>query len=293
MTARFAIATAAYPTSPIFIEQFFDGVQAAAQKFEKVKLVVASERGVKLPPVPAGVELGLHHATESATPAGLRRLMIEAARQSTAEIVVFCDFDDRLLPESFDRHTDALASADISYGPMELMDERGSPLGDSFPKAAAMPAEISNSAALLGRNFMGFSNTAVRRSAITQVSAAIPEDLVAADWWFFTMLLSSGRRAKQAQGAVANYRVYAQNMLGSAPAKTPEDLLRRAKIVERHYAAVGDKVDVAAHKRTLSKLINCIERDAAAGARIVSQLPRNFGAWFEDVAAACRLAESI
>jgi hypothetical protein len=290
---KFAIATAAYPTRPVFVAQFIQGVADAAGT-RPVQLVMAVEQGFDvasmLPPRPTNVALDLRPATRATTPAGLRRLMIDAVRESNSEIAVFCDFDDRLAPAALDLHAGALASADMSYGEMRIVDEVGRPLGGNFPRASSMPDQLDKVDPLLSRNFMGFSNTAVRCNALS-ASLAIPDDLVAADWWFFTMLLATGRRGGRTASAVADYRTYSQNVLGANASNSIEVLRKRAEIAQRHYAAVSGMIDTTKQSQAVTRLLEAIDRGVDACAQLVAALPHDSGAWFEDVEHACALLE--
>lgn len=291
MRTRFAVATAAYPTNLDFIAQFVQGLEFAARKHDKVRLVVVSEYGFDaatvFDPLPAGLILDVRAAPGPTSPAGLRRLMIEACRQSDAENVVFCDFDDWLLPDALDLHGRALENADISYGSQVLVNEKGESLNREFPDCANLPAEVDGPSAVRAHNFMGFSNTAVRQDALAQSSIAIPEHLAAPDWWFYTMLLASGCRARRA-AAVTSYRVYAQSVLGAKAATSVAMLHQRAKIAGRHYAAIGGVVDVTPEQEMVSRLLALIENDPEAADEIVAKLPPNV-AWFDDVSTACAM----
>ena len=217
--------------------------------------------------------------------------MIEAARQSDSEFVVFCDFDDALLPDALALHARALEGADISFGPMILMDEKSEPLGREFPERDALPHEIEGPSALLSRNVMGFSNTAARRAVLAKANIAIPDGLAAADWWFFTMLLISGCRARRTAAAVANYRVYAQNTLSADAAKNVATLRQRALMAAGYYAAIGGFVDVTSEQAAVSGLLTRIEKDPDGVADLMVRLPATMDAWFGDVSAVSRMVE--
>jgi len=297
VSPRFTVATAAYPINPDFVARFVQGVGVATLGHERVRLVVAVEHGFDaakaLHRLPVGVTLELRPAQGSTSPAGLRRLMIESVRQSDSEIVVFCDFDDCLLPNALTLHAQALENVDVSFGPMILMNEKSEPLGREFPESGALPDEIEGPLALRSRNFMGFSNTAVRRAALAKANIAIPNNLAAVDWWFFTMLLVSGCQARRTAAPVANYRVYAQNTLGAGAADSIAMLRERAGIVGLHYAAISDVVNVTSEQAAVSRLLTQIENDPESVAKLVAQLPRTVGAWFDDVSAVCRMVETV
>ena len=78
------------------------------------------------------------------TPAGVRGAMLTAGQASGADILVFIDMDDVIAPQGLDRHLDALARADFSYGDLELIDARGHRLGRRFFDHARVPDRVED-----------------------------------------------------------------------------------------------------------------------------------------------------
>jgi len=292
--ARFAICSAAYPTKPAFVAAFRAGIEDAVRGAAEVRLVLAVEHGfdvgMVLRDLPANAKPDCVPAPAGTTPAGMRRIMIETAAQVEADILVFADFDDRLLPDSLALHAAALEKAEISYGDLELIDAEGRPLGRRFFDGAEIPEAVEGPEALLDRNFMGFTNTAVRRGTISARACRLPGDLVAVDWWFFTMLLAEGYRARRTAGSVARYRIHADNTLGAAAAANVAALRQRAAMAKRHYAAIAESVDVRSRLRVVGKLLAALDRDPEGATAFLPGLRRRPSVWFDDVARAAAAA---
>jgi hypothetical protein len=219
--------------------------------------------------------------------------MLDAAAASDADIVVFADFDDRLLPDALRLHADALDEADISYGDMVLIDGAGQPLDSNFFDGAAIPKDVGGPAAIAERNFLGFGNTAVRRAALARAALSMPDDAMPADWWLFTMLLSGGLKGRRTDAPVALYRSHGASTLGAAPATTLTVLRRRAAMALNHHRQLDARVDVSAACRAVERLVDYIDRDHRAWSMLSPVLVDCPGVWFEDVARASRAVAKI
>jgi hypothetical protein len=225
------------------------------------------------------------------TPAGVRRAMLAAGQASGADVLVFIDMDDLIAPGALASHLDALREAEFSYGDMDLIDSAGRPLGRRFFDDAGVPGEVDNVAAISDRNFLGFSNTAVRASRIAPVALTVPEDVVAADWWFYTMLLLGGLHGKKTAAPVAAYRIHDANTLGAGAPRTATDAIGQTAAMLRHYRAFSAHPGLGARaaetEQVLAKLRSASEQE------LTSQLGASDdegGAWFEGIA---RIAENL
>jgi hypothetical protein len=293
---RFAVCSAAYPEAPAFVRDFFAGVERAARGHPETELILAVEHGYEaldalardqVPHLP----FRACYAEGRTTAAGLRRRMLEAAAASDADIVVFADFDDRLEPEALGLHAKALAQAEISYGDMRLADAEGRPLARNFFDGADIPDGIAGPDALVGRNFLGFGNTAMRRDALAQARLAVPDDAMPADWWVFTLLLSGGLKARRTDAAVSMYRCHSNSTLGASPSATAATLRRRAAMALDHYARLGARLDAGGARRAAERLVRFLDRGEGSFAALAPALKDCPAVWFEDVARAGRAVE--
>jgi hypothetical protein len=65
---------------------------------------------------------------------------------------------------------------------------------------------------IISRNIFGLSNTAVRFSKISDIH--FNEELLAVDWWFFSILLQRGFNAVFTNETISYYRQYSANTIG-------------------------------------------------------------------------------
>lgn len=291
---KIAICAALYEAGRPFLAGFVEALCAAAAGHEVVFVAAVDglrDAGEALADLAERLEIITVDVPAGHTPAGVRRAMLEAGRASGAEVLVFADMDDLIAPGALDMHLDVLRDADFSYGDMDLIDATGRALGRRFFDDAGVPAEVDNVTTISDRNFLGFSNTAVRTSRIAPVALSVPEDVVAADWWFYTMLLLGGLSGKKTAGLVASYRIHDANTLGAGAPRTATDAIGQTEAMLRHYRAFSAHPALRARaevtEQVLANLRNAPEQE------LTEQLDAagdDGGAWFEGIG---RIAENL
>jgi len=181
-------------------------------------------------------------------------------------------------------HGEALSAADISFGDLRLINARGEEIGSRFFDQADVPWQFAGADTIQSRNFLGLSNTALRRSAISDSALAIPDNVVAADWWLFTTLLLSGRKAQRVPGSVADYRIYGANELGAGAPTSRAELRHVIDIALRHYRAFPAVPELALRRVRLEALADEVagwsSHDLAIALSASSGRP---GVWFESL----------
>jgi len=285
---KIAICAALYEAGRPFLAEFTDAVAAAAAGHDA--MFVAAVDGLQdadtaLAGLAARLDVRTVEVAAGHTPAGVRRAMLGAGQASGADVLVFIDMDDRIAPGAVNCHLAAVKEAEFSYGDMDLIDGCGRPLGRRFFDGARVPDTVDNVSAISDRNFLGFSNTAVRASRIAPVALTVPEDVVAADWWFYTMLLLGGLSGRKTAAPVAAYRIYDANTLGAGAPLSATAAIGQTEAMLRHYRAfsahpaLGPRA--AKTEQMLAKLQNVPEQELAAR---LGAAAGPHGAWFEDIA---------
>lgn len=284
MTA-FAICTALYEAGRPYLTAYSSGLRAAVRGVDATLVLAVDDFEVSQPVIEelrSICPVSVVNAPEGATPARVRRCLIAAGLDSGADALVFADIDDVLAANATGLHAEALETAQISYGDLELIDAEGEYLRRRFFDDAGISWRIDDAAAIAGRNFLGLSNTAVRTDAIPDEALHIPADVVAADWWLFTTLLRGGRRARRTSAPVGAYRLYGGNTLGAGVPTNRVELQRAIDIALRHYRAFPATPDLATRYARLETLShNLSGLDDARLAVILSDMAGRPGVWFE------------
>jgi hypothetical protein len=274
------IATCAYEAARPHLSAWIDGAVAAGQGRNDIGALVVVDRLQS--PAAAFARLSDAMNVQFIDPpalisiAGARELMLKAAYASSASVIAFCDADDVLMATALEQHDRVLVSSDISVGDLMPVDLNGQPLeaclfGDELPNTitAGDLAEV---------NFCGFSNTAVRRDALSSIVRDSLPELTAVDWWVFTRLVGSGARARGDHGVVVKYRQHADNILSGFAATTLETAQRRLRIAADHYRALGTSSSVIR-----ANAAQALADDVRLGS-ILAEDRYPSRAWFSDVA---------
>ncbi len=291
-----AVCTSLYEAGRPYLDAFIQGVRSACEGHDVT--LVAAIHGLRDPvtslaPANDFATVMIERVPLTKSIAAVRQSMLLAAAKCDVEFLILNDMDDFLLPGAVTAHASALLDADFSYGDMVHIDASGAQRDQTFFQDCGVPVALageSGLAAILGRNFLGFSNTAMRRHCVDPLWLDIPDDLVAVDWWFFTMLLQQGYRGAKAEAAVTGYRTYDGNILGGIPNSDPRAVWRRIDINRRHCAAFAAGPVYEARRNMLDRLATWIEREGDQAASEIEAACGEPGVWFDDIA---RLAERV
>jgi hypothetical protein len=253
-----AVCTAVYPAGIVFFEAYCRGLRQAIDAFDGGVRVLLLCDDVGPGDVLAntgdleGVTIDLLSSSGGGA-AVVRREMLCAAASMPVDAVACFDMDDIPLEDGLNQHWAALDRAEVSFGDMHLIDAAGVEFSDSFFSGAGVPLEVHSLSDLLDRNFLGFTNTAVRRAQVHDSATSIPDDVIAADWWFYSHLIAGGSVARKTDDDVVAYRTHEASTLGGKAPADVSTLKRQCEIMNRHYARLekNAEVDAAASRMRL------------------------------------------
>jgi len=275
------ICTACFPVAPGVAADYRAGV---ADQGRGVQQLLVCEDGTDPSPFDAGGAC-IVRAPAGARGSRLREALFHAiAAAPSTDAVLLADCDDRMLPGAAERFLEALQTADIAAAEMEITDLAGRALGRRFFDGVDVPERTADADALARRNWMGLTNTAVRREAVEWAALSVPGPVAAVDWWLFATLMGRGLTATCVRTPVTRYRSNPSGTLGYGPARSVETLQRRLGLVADHQTALlGRPTPEIEALQTLA-----LRRSPAIG-RALSDLPET-GVWYEDV---FRLADRL
>ena len=286
---RILVCSVVYEAARPFLADFSRGLIEAAAGRKDAEALILSD-GLTAPEaifaaVTDAMTARIDQTPGGLSPAAIRRRLIETARRSEAEILVFADCDDMLTADALEAHRAALDDADFSYGDQILTDAALRPSGRNLYRDWDVPARVTDPDSLRDGNFVGFSGAAVRRTRLSEAACALPDEVIAADWWVFTRLLMDGRRGARTETPVTRYRQHAGNIQGATPSAEFEAVLRRCQIVRRHAAALpGFEARAAAVER----LAQAIESDPEGMRPAILKACAEPRPWYADIAILAR-----
>lgn len=148
--------------------------------------------------------------------AGLDKVLAMGYKQ-----VIFGDFDDCFAPDRVAKIKTLLRDWDIVVNDVNLFGDRDEERYFSRRLKDGFRIRIED---ILTKNFMGFSNTAVRAECLKGIVLA---DTVAVDWYLFSRLLLKGARAVFCAEPLTYYRQHSGNIASFAGDGNKKDEVKR------------------------------------------------------------------
>lgn len=207
---KVALFTVFYPGAETYIGEFFDSV--LDQTYKDFDLIIVND-GYKdkklssLCPNLSVVEL-----RGDATISGNRAIGINYAIDKDYNYLFLCDVDDYMHPARVEHVLRSFGNNDIIVNDLDIVGtDRKLIVKDYFQKSISANT-ILDKDFVKDKNIFGFSNSALKVSALSKVS--FPTDLKVVDWYFFTQLLNEGLKAQFLDESLTEYRQHSKNLIG-------------------------------------------------------------------------------
>lgn len=207
---KVALFTVFYPGAETYIGEFFDSV--LDQTYKDFDLIIVND-GYKdkklssLCPNLSVVEL-----RGDATISGNRAIGINYAIDKNYNYLFLCDVDDYMHPARVEHVLRSFGNNDIIVNDLDIVGtDRKLIVKDYFQKSISANT-ILDKDFVKDKNVFGFSNSALKVSALSKVS--FPTDLKVVDWYFFTQLLNEGLKAQFLDESLTEYRQHSKNLIG-------------------------------------------------------------------------------
>lgn len=180
-------------------------------------------------------------------PAENRQIGINYCIESGYDYLIFGDSDDTFSKNRVEQSINLLKECDVVVNDLTLF-EKDSILEENYLTNRLKNNQVINFENIKSKNILGLSNTAIRLSKIERI--VIPKELIAVDWYLFSLLLLQGKKAIFTNEAITYYRQYAGNLVGLK--ELDEKSYKRGWQVKRvHYQALSkitDKVKIECDK---------------------------------------------
>ena len=89
------------------------------------------------------------------------------------------------------------------------------------------------------KNCLGFGNTAIRTDILTDEDLTLPDNIIAADWAFYTRILKRGHKAVFTDDTHINYRQHNNNTAGPRRMDMAQ-IIRGIDVKIQHYTYFND-----------------------------------------------------
>ena len=230
-----AFFTTIYPGVEPFLGEFVDSLNRQTDgDFTLVVISDESPEGRKL--IESSCERPLKVlATSGMSPAGNRRRGIEFCRQHFDKII-FGDCDDYFAPNRVKVAIDLLGDFDLVVNDIDLVDEDSTIIEPAYWTQRLASETEFDDRFLIDRNLAGFTNTALRASALPK-DLKVPDSTVAVDWYYFYRSLQGGNRGVFTRKTSTSYRQHGANTIGLGDLNK-ERIERSLEVKLAHYESL-------------------------------------------------------
>lgn len=176
-----------------------------------------------------------HELEGNYTPAQIREIAIKGIKDKY-NYLIFTDADDYFSSNRIEKSIRVLQNYDFCYNDMILVNDKGKRLSDTTYFAKKNNPKIINSFnQLVNKNFCGLSNTAINLKTINLDFLLIPQNLIAVDWWIFSLLSMKGYKGYYLDDAYTYYRQHESNTVGGLCNTNEKHLLRGLHVKKEQY----------------------------------------------------------
>jgi len=232
MKKKVAVLTTIFPMKQTYLMDFFKSLQLQSEK--KFDIVVVNDGYTNLKSLTRcfGM-LRIIELKHRQTPAKNREFGINYCLEAGYDVIVFGDSDD-----FFDRHRvrcslRGLHYCDIVINDMVLVDNHKKALDKNYLSRRIEDRQRIDRTYIKEKNIFGLSNTAINTKKIKHI--ILPSNLVAVDWYLFSVLLYDKRVALFLQRPLTFYRQYCDNTVGIGSQANQKKLDHIISVKRVHY----------------------------------------------------------
>lgn len=167
------------------------------------------------------------------TPAEIRMLGIKYAIENDYKYVIFSDTDDYFSLNRISASINKLEKYDFVFNELYLVNEKKVITQKSYYNNMIKKIEYTNYLEIIDRNLFGLGNTAVKVNTLKDLF--IPKEIIAVDWWVFSILLLNKCKGGFIKEAITYYRQYTNNFIGINKKLNKNILQKGLKTKQIHY----------------------------------------------------------
>lgn len=234
-----AFLSTIFPMNEQYLLDFFDSLQE--QTYKDFDIVVVNDRYENFEKIKTmyNSTLSIIELKYSNTPAKNREYGINYCIDEGYDILIFGDSDDYFENNRVEKSLELLKECDIVVNDLSLFNESGV-YEEKYLSHRLDNLEVIDFEFIKDKNIFGLSNTAIKLKGMGKT--VIPDDLIAVDWYLFSILLRDGKRAICTNETVSYYRQHEENIVGFK--KFDEASFKKGVEVKmKHYKALNKKND--------------------------------------------------
>jgi len=210
MNKKVSIFTTIFPMKEEYIIAFFDSL--ISQTYSNFDIIVVNDGFLNFSRIKDIYKrLNIIELPYSNTIGKNREYGINYCIEKEYDILIFGDMDDYFEKNRVEKSLEFLKGADIVVNDLNLFDKNGIFKYKYISNRLENKSEISIDF-IKDKNIFGLSNSAISLKFFDNIT--IPDNLIAVDWYIFTLFLLEGKKAIFTNETVTYYRQYEDNIVG-------------------------------------------------------------------------------
>jgi sugar O-acyltransferase (sialic acid O-acetyltransferase NeuD family) len=238
---KISFLTTVFPTELNYITDFFESL--SKQSFKWFDIIILNDGYNNFIDIKKKYHyLNIIELPAAGSIAKNRQVLIQYSKVNNYDIAIFGDIDDTFSEDRVEKSIKALKSADVIVNELTSIKD-GCIIDENIYSRRLLDQQIVHFDFIKDKNIFGMSNTAVNLKVVPLSLIQFSDELIAVDWFFFSLLLLKGLKAIFISGAVTYYRQHDSNTVGIGSV-TQESINKALKVKHLHYLYMQDKADV-------------------------------------------------
>lgn len=167
------------------------------------------------------------------TPAEIRMSGIKHAIENDYKYVIFSDTDDYISLNRISVSINKLEKYDFVFNELYLINEKKDVIQRSYYNNILKKVEYTSYLEIINGNLFGLGNAAVKVNKLKELF--IPKEIIAVDWWIFSILLLNKCKCGFIKEAITYYRQHNNNFIGISKKLDKIILQKGIKTKQIHY----------------------------------------------------------
>lgn len=209
---KIAFLTTIFPTDAQYVREFFESLNK--QTLKHFDVIVLNDGYLNFDEIKKQFNfLNIIELPAAGSIAKNRQALIHFTKVNYYDIAIFGDIDDLFSENRIESSVKALLSTDIVVN--DLTSIRDGKIIDKQIYSKRLTAkQLIPFDFIKDKNVFGMSNTAVNLNIVPLELIDFSDELIAVDWFFFSLLLLNGVNARFIDDSTTFYRQYDANVIG-------------------------------------------------------------------------------
>lgn len=214
-----------------YIDDYIDSLKSQKDSF--FDLLILNDNLDKNIRSKFNYDLNLINIERKLTPAEIRYMGITYGIKHNYKYLIFSDIDDYFSDNRVEFSKKTLKNFNFVFNEINLITHDKKLIESNMLSKLNVKPIYSTYHDIIDKNIFGLSNTAVNLDKIKEIY--IPKEIIAVDWWIFTLLLLKKNEGGFIKECITYYRQTNDNLTGMAKPLNQKRLFLGIKVKKTHY----------------------------------------------------------